>query len=70
MAELDIRDFFIVNEYGIIGVVLSMFCFVIMLQFPKKGEKMNWKIVFFNTVGITITVYIFNAIIVLFKAVF
>lgn len=58
MAELDVQDFFIVNGYGFIRVVLSMFCLTIMLEFPEKGEKMNWKIVFSYTVGITITAYI------------
>ncbi len=70
MTELTIRDFFIVNEYGVIGVALSMFCFVLILEFMGKDRKMNWKIVFLNTVGTTITVYIFNAIVVLCKAVF
>lgn len=70
MAELDFRDFLIVNEYGLIGVTLSMFCFVIILEFMKKDVKIKWKKVFFNTVGITITVFLFNAVIVLFKAIF
>lgn len=66
---LGFRDFFIINEYGFIAVALSMFCFAIMLGLPNKGEKINWRIVLFNTLGMTITVYIFNVVIVLFKAI-
>ncbi|WP_160031576.1 hypothetical protein [Paenibacillus sp. An7] len=70
MAELDSRDFLIVNEYGLIGVALSLLCFIIILEFMKKDEKINWKNVLINTAGMTITIYLFNAVIVLFKAIF
>lgn len=70
MAELDSRDFLIVNEYGLIGVALSLLCFIIILEFMKKDEIINWKNVLINTAGMTITIYLFNAVIVLIKAIF
>ncbi|WIV17410.1 hypothetical protein QPK24_13320 [Paenibacillus polygoni] len=70
MDEFDSRDFLIVNEYGLIGVALSLLCFIIILEFMKKDEKINWKNVLINTAGMTITIYLFNAVIVLFKAIF
>ena len=70
MAELDSRDFLIVNEYGLIGVALSLLCFIIILEFMKKDEILNWKNILINTAGMTITIYLFNAVIVLIKAIF
>lgn len=67
MADLNIQDFYIVSGYGFIGIIVSMFALSLFLDTPRKGKKINWKLVIKGTVIMTIMAYILNAIIVLFR---